>query len=67
MEWFKLIFQDLCMILLVEHFIVVIQWVTLQLSEDLTGLVGKIMKNKVNSYRILDQKGKRCDQAYCIQ
>ena len=55
------------MILLVEHFIVVIQWVTLQLSEDLTGLVGKIMKNKVNSYRILDQKGKRCDQAYCIQ
>ena len=55
------------MILLVEHFIVVIQWVTLQLSEDLTGLVGKIMKNKVNGYRILDQKGKRCDQAYCIQ
>ena len=34
------------MILLVEHFIVVIQWVTLQLSEDLTGLVGKIYEKQ---------------------
>ena len=54
------------MILSVVHFIVVIKWVTLQLSEDLTGLVGKTMKNKVN-IGMLAQKEKRCDQAYCIQ
>ena len=37
------------MILSVVHCIVLIQWVTLQLSKDLMRLVGKTMKNKVSS------------------
>ena len=50
MKWFKLIFRDLRMIFSVVHvdFIVVVQWVTLQLLKDLMWLVGKMMKNKVN-------------------
>ena len=54
------------MILSVVDFILVVQWVTLQFSEDLMWLVGKTMENKVNS-RMLAQKEKSCDQAYCIQ
>ena len=46
------------MILSVVHCVVVIQWVTLQLSKDLTGfMVGKTMKNKVNS-RMLSPRTK---------
>ena len=46
------------MILSVVHCVVVIQWVTLQLSKDLTGfMVGKTIKNKVNS-RMLSPRTK---------
>lgn len=48
------------MIFSVVHvgFIVVVQWVTLQLSEDLMRLVGKMMKNKVNSRMLSSPKRK---------
>ena len=48
------------MIFSVVHvgFIVVVQWVTLQLLEDLMRLVGKMMKNKVNSRMLSSPKRK---------